>query len=275
MESNGRVFAFHMPHLVMGCGARHELPALVGGLGRRVMVVTDPGVAVQPLFEQLILSLIHSGLHVGVFRDVVAEPPVRVVEACVAAAEDAGADVLLGVGGGSTLDVTKVAAVKLKHAGTIPSLYGANRVPGRGLPTVLVPTTSGTGSEVTPIAVLSDEEQDLKIGIVSDYLLADHAVVDPQLCASLPPEPTAYTGMDALTHAIESFTSRIAVPLVDALALDAIRLVSVHLRTAVNDGANEPARCGMALASLLGGLCLKAVNCAAVHALAYPLGGRF
>ncbi len=140
---------------------------------------------------------------------------------------------------------------------------------------VLVPTTAGTGSEVTPIAILSDVAADLKRGVVSDFLLAEHALVDPQLCITLPPGPTAYTGMDTLTHAIEAYANRFAVPLVDGFALEAARLVAQNLRRAVRDGADEEARYGMSLASLLGGLVLRSVNTGAVHALAYPLGGRF
>jgi alcohol dehydrogenase len=181
----------------------------------------------------------------------------------------------LGIGGGSVLDVTKVAAIVAARNCTPESLIGTNQVPGPGIPTVLVPTTAGTGSEVTSIAVLSDEVADLKRGVVSDFLLADHAVIDPQLCLTLPPGPTAYTGMDTLTHAIEAYTNRFAVPLINGFALEATRLVSRHLRGAVRDGANEQARYGMSLASLLGGLCLCPVGAAAVHALAYPLGGRF
>lgn len=147
-------------------------------------------------------------------------------------------------------------------------LFGIDQVLGPGAPVVLAPTTAGTGSEVTPIAVLSDEDAGLKRGIVSDFLLAQHAVIDPQLCASLPPGPTAYTGMDTLTHAIEAYTNRFAVPLVDTFALEAARLVALHLRQAVSHGADENARYGMSLASLLGGLCLRSVNTAAVHALA-------
>jgi alcohol dehydrogenase class IV len=143
------------------------------------------------------------------------------------------------------------------------------------LPKVLVPTTAGTGSEVSPIAVLSDTAAHLKKGVVSDYLYADVALVDPALATGLPPTVTAFTGVDTLCHAIESYTNKFAQPFVDALALEAIRLVATHLRRAVSCGDDLEARYGMALASLYGGLCLGSVNTTAVHALAYPLGGSY
>lgn len=270
-----RIFSFHMPQLAMGLGARRELPALVSAYGRRVCVVSDPGIVGQPLVVEMLDTLRAAGLEIGIFCEVPPDPPLSAVRQCAATARQMQADVLLGIGGGSALDVTKVAAVLAARDCPLESLFGIDQVPGRGTATVLVPTTAGTGSEVTPIAVLSDEEADLKRGIVSDHLLADYAVIDPELCLTLPPGPTAYTGMDTLTHAIEAYTNRFAVPLVDALALEAARLVSLHLRRAVTTGTDAEARYGMSLASLLGGLCLRSVNTAAVHALAYPLGGRF
>ena len=275
MSTLDRVFSFHAPQLTMGFGGRCELPSIVAMYGRRVCVVSDRGMAEQPLFAETLDSLRAADLQVHVFRDVPSDPPLDVVRQCAAAARQIQADVLLGVGGGSVLDVTKVAAILLVQDCELKSLIGIDQVPGRGIPTVLVPTTAGTGSEVTNIAVLSDEDADLKRGIVSDFLLTEHAVIDPEFCITLPPGPTAYTGMDALTHAVEAYTNRFAVPLIDSFALEAVRLVTRHLRQAFDNGADETARYGMSLASLLGGLCLRSMNTAAVHALAYPLGGRF
>jgi alcohol dehydrogenase len=270
-----RVFTFRMPQLTMGLGARRQLPTIVSSYGRRVCVVSDPGIVNQPLVVEVIEGLRAAGLEVGVFSDVPPDPPLTAVRKCAAAVREMKADVLVGIGGGSALDVTKVVAVLLVQDCPLESLVGIDQVPGRGLPTVLVPTTAGTGSEVTPIAILSDEGANLKRGVVSDCLLAEQAVIDPQLCLTLPPGPTAYTGMDTLTHAIEGYANRFALPLVDAIALEAARLTALHLRRAVAEGTNEEARYGMSLASLLGGLCLRSVNTGAVHALAYPLGGRF
>ncbi len=268
-----RVFDLAIPGVTIGYGARRQLPELAAAYGRRVGVVTDPGMAAQPSFDECVQLLRDGGMDVTTFTDVVADPPIENVHACVAALR--GMDVLVGIGGGSALDITKCAAVLLKHDDPIESMFGIGEVPGRGVATILVPTTAGTGSEVTPIAVLSDHEAHLKRGIVSDHIIADRAVVDPELCLTLPRGPTAYTGMDTFTHAIEALTNKFAVPLIDAFALEAIRLVSVNLKRCVEQGDDVDARYGMSMASLLGGMCLKSVNTAAVHALAYPLGGTF
>ena len=270
-----RVFSFRMPTVTMGLGARHELPQLVKQFGDSAFVVTDPGIAEQASFREILSLLESAGCQTSVFDDVSPDPPLEVVERCASQAARSGAHVFIGIGGGSALDVAKVAAVVTRHGYELPSLFGIDQVPEPGVPTILLPTTAGTGSEVTPIAVLSDESHQLKRGIVSDHLLAQHALVDPELCLTLPPGPTAYTGMDTLTHAIEAYTNKFAVPLIDTFALEVVRLVGASLVSAVNDPSNVAARYDMSLASLLGGLCLKSVNTAAVHALAYPLGGRF
>ena len=275
MNGQNRVFSFCMPKITMGLGARHELPKLAETYGDRILIVSDSGVSTQPSFLSIVDSLQAAGFVVTVFDEVVPDPPMKTVELCAEQAISTRARVMIGIGGGSALDVTKVAAVVAKTRCTLSSLFGTDQVAERGLPTILLPTTAGTGSEVTPIAILSDESCDLKRGIVSDNLLPDHSVIDPELCVTLPPGPTAYTGMDTLTHAIEAYTNRFAVPLIDVYALEAIRLVGASLVTAVREPTNIEARYSMSLASLLGGLCLKSVNTAAVHALAYPLGGRF
>ena len=275
MDLNAGVFSFAMPALTMGCGARRTLGRTVSGFGKKACVVTDPVMAKQAGFEECLAQLEEGGVEANVFSSVSPDPPVGAVEACVRFGRDHHADVVVGIGGGSSIDVAKCTAVLLRHDCELASLFGIGKVPGRGLPTIMAPTTSGSGSEVTPIAILSDREAHLKRGIVSDHLIADAAVVDPELVVTLPPAPTAYTGMDALTHAIEAYTNRFAVPLADTFALEAIRRVSASLRRCVADGADVEARYSMSLASLLGGMCLKSVNTAAVHALAYPLGCEF
>lgn len=275
MDELQRTFTFRMPALVMGLGGRRQLGAVAQPLGRRVTVITDPAMTGQPGFADCLAQLRNSGLLTRVFDGVVPDPPMACVTDAVAAARAHDTDLVVGIGGGSSLDVAKCTAVLLCHDTDLATLLEPDGVPGRGRPTVLVPTTAGSGSEVTPIAILSDPAQHRKRGIVSDHLIADVALVDPELCATLPPVPTAYTGVDALTHAIEAFTNRHAVPFIDRFALEAVRLTAANLRGCVADGGNLAARYGMSLASLYGGLCLKAVNTAAVHALAYPLGCRF
>ena len=181
----------------------------------------------------------------------------------------------MGLGGGSSLDVAKVTAVLKINKGQVEDYVGTDKVPRKGLPTVLVPTTAGTGSEVSPIAVISDKKQRLKLGIVSRHLYCDLAVVDPVLTVSCPANVTAFCGVDTLTHAIEIYTNKLSVPIIDGLVLEAIRLVGRSLSRCVHNGEDLTAREGMSLAALYAGLGLGPVNTAAVHALAYPLGGMF
>lgn len=262
--------------LVFGAGAVEELPEAVAQRGaNKVLVVTDEGVVGAGIAGRIGALLRDAGIDYGMYDRVEPDPRVEIARECRRAAAEAGCDLLIGVGGGSSMDIAKVAAVMLANEGDILDYVGIGRIPRPGIATILIPTTAGTGSEVTPIAVLSHKQERLKKGVVSDHLYADLALVDPDLTASLPPLPTAYTGMDALTHAIEAYTNRFAHPFVDPLALEAIRLIGLHLRRAVCRGDDPTARYHMCLGSVYGGLCLGPVNTAAVHALAYPLGGTF
>ncbi len=263
-------------HLVFGVGAIRELPDRVHALGGgRPLLVTDRGLVKAGVCDQVRAILDEAGIRYDVFDAVEADPSIEVALACADRARRADVGLLIGLGGGSSLDIAKVTAVLLRHDGDIADLLGVNQVKQAGVPTIMIPTTAGTGSEVTPIAVLSDNAAHLKKGIVSDFLYANVALVDPALSVSLPPGPTAYTGVDALTHAIEAYTNKFAQPFVDTLALEAIRLIGANLRKAVRNGHDIETRYAMALGSLYGGLCLGPVNTAAVHALAYPLGGTF
>ena len=262
--------------LVFGNGATQELPELMRGLGvSRPLVVTDPGLVEAGTWGRVKGVLEAAGVARAVFDGVEPDPCVETAYACRDAARAGGHDVLVGLGGGSSLDIAKVAAVMMTNDGDVAGYVGIDRVPGPGTPTILVPTTAGTGSEVTPIAVLSDTKEHLKKGIVSSHLYATVALVDPELAVTCPPRVTAFTGVDTLVHAIEAYTNKFARPFVDALALECMRLVGRHLRRAVACGDDLDARYGMALACLFGGMCLGPVNTAAVHALAYPLGGTY
>ena len=272
-----RVLNFRMPgKLIFGLGALAELPAAVQRLSAgRALVVTDAGLVKAGIAGRVMDLLTEAGVVAALYDGVTSDPHYGVVEDCLAFARRANVQVVVGLGGGSSLDIAKLAAILLAHDVPVEALVGVDRVPGPGLPKVLAPTTAGTGSEVTPIAVLSDTAAHLKKGVVSDHLYADVALVDPALATGLPPAVTAFTGVDTLCHAIESYTNKFAQPFVDALALEAIRLVATHLRRAVSCGDDLEARYGMALAALYGGLCLGSVNTTAVHALAYPLGGTY
>lgn len=272
-----RLLQFQMSHkLIMGNGAVKELPALVRRLAcKNPLIVTDRGIVNAGIDKVIKRILEDVGIRFLSFEDVEPDPKIEIVYECLKKASEGQSDLIIGLGGGSSLDVAKVTAILMRNKGNLDDYIGIGNIPSPGLPSVMIPTTSGTGSEVTPIAILSDVKEQLKKGIVSEFLYPSYALIDPELTLGLPPYITAYTGIDALTHAIEAYTNRFAQPFVDTFALEAIRLIGANLRTAVNEGQNKQARYNMALGSLYGGMCLGSVNTAAVHALAYPLGGMF
>jgi alcohol dehydrogenase class IV len=262
--------------LRFGVGAVDQLAEVLSRHANpKVLVVTDAGLVKAGVVAEIERRLRAANTPFAVFDGVEPDPRFEIVDDCTAAITAAGANVLIGLGGGSSIDIAKVAAVIATNGGAPLDYVGIGNVPGAGLPVVAIPTTGGTGSETTPIAVLSDKREHLKKGIVSDFLYPDVALVDPALAAGLPPRITAYTGMDALTHCIEAYTNKFAQPFVDILAEEGIRLIARSIRGAFADGKDLQARTDMAMGSLLGGLCLGPVNTAAVHALAYPLGGSY
>lgn len=261
--------------LIMANGAIKELPRVVKELGaERVLIITDYGISKTGFYFNIKEAMARAGLEFDCYEEVEPDPGFENVGKCTEAVSR-GYDLLIGIGGGSSLDTTKVASVLHTNKCRLEEIIGIGNIKKAGINTVLIPTTSGTGSEVTPIAVLSDKKSSLKKGVVSDKLYAKVALVDPELTMSLPPGITAYTGMDALAHAVESYTNIHAQPFVDTFALEAIRLIGANLALAVKNGANLTSRYNMSLASLYGGMCLGPVNTAAAHALAYPLGGTF
>jgi alcohol dehydrogenase class IV len=190
-------------------------------------------------------------------------------------ATDVGADCVVGIGGGSVLDLAKLIAAFINSGQRVEDAFGIGLLKGRDCHLVCIPTTAGTGSEVSPNAILLDEDERLKKGVVSKFLVPDAVFIDPQLTVVLPATITAYTGLDALTHCIEAYTSKFSHPVIDVYALEGIRLCGKYLLRTIKDGADLEAREGMSMASMFGGFCLGPVNTAAVHALAYPLGGEF
>jgi alcohol dehydrogenase len=203
------------------------------------------------------------------------EPTVTSFEQSLRKAAKASPDVVIGVGGGSVLDVAKLVSAFVDSPKRIDECFGIGLLPNRSLHLICLPTTAGTGSEVSPNAILLDEKDTLKKGVISPYLVPDATFIDPELSIGVPPEVTAFTGLDTLTHCIEAYTNRFAHPLIDMYALEGIRLTVKFLPRAVRDGNDLEAREAMAMASYLGGLCLGPVNTAAVHALSYPLGSRY
>lgn len=239
----------------------------------RAMIVTTP--PTRSLCDPLLALLGDKGVATLVWDELAGEPTLTEFADALAKARDFGADCVIGLGGGSAMDVAKLVAALFDGAQSIAEVIGVDLLRARTLPLACIPTTAGTGSEVTPIAILEDERDELKKGVVSRHLVPDIACLDPELTVSMPRPVTASTGLDALTHCIEAFANRFAHPIIDGFALEGIRLIGANLLRACEDGADLDARAAMLRASYYGGLCLGPVNTAAVHALAYPLGGEF
>jgi alcohol dehydrogenase len=241
----------------------------------RPLLVTDPGLVAIGLVQPVVAALADARLPPLVFDQVREDPPEATVLAATELARNGKVDGVIAVGGGSSMDVAKVVAVLLGGTQSLPELYGVGQVTGTRLPLLLVPTTAGTGSEVTPVAVITTGET-TKAGISSPVLLPDVAVLDAALTLGLPPAVTAMTGVDAMVHAIEAYTSRHKKnPLSDNLAINALQLLSRNIRTAVREGGNQRAREEMLLGACLAGQAFANAPVAAVHALAYPLGGHY
>ena len=262
--------------IVFGLGAIEKVGAEVQGLKKKkVLVVTDPGIVQAGLLEPLKTSLQAANIPFALFDGVEPDPRLEVVRQCAELGRKEGVEALIGYGGGSSLDIAKVAAVLLTNEGDLTQFFGIDLIPNPGLPVILIPTTAGTGSEVTPIAILSDTREKLKKGIVSPYLFPEVALLDPQLTVGLPPLVTALTGLDALIHAIEAYTSVNAFDLTDHLAFRALELLYDNIRTAYARGEDLEARAHMLEGSLLAGIAFANAGVTAVHAFAYPLGGEF
>ena len=273
--------------ILFGDGQRHALGSVARGLGRRALVCTDERLAREPMFQAMLANLQGSGLDTLVYGGTEAELPIAGVFDCVDKAAAFAPDVVIGVGGGSCMDMAKLVALLLSHGGDLSDYYGELQVPGPILPLIAMPTTSGTGSEVTAVAVVADHRRDLKVGVSSPHLIPHTAICDPELTHSCPPRLTALSGADALTHAIEAFTAvqREAVPelatgrvfvgksaLTDMHALAAITLIGKHLRTAVANGSDREARAGVMMAALHAGLAFGTAGTAGAHAIQYPVG---
>lgn len=260
--------------LTFGSGCLSDCIAYVAELNSpNVHVIAPPFLAAT--VDAIAAPLREAGCFVSVDVDVSAEPTIGIFEAATERARQVKATCVIGIGGGSALDLAKLVAAFVENDQQVQECFGIGLLKPRSCHLVCVPTTSGTGSEVSPNAILLDENAKLKKGVVSPYLVPDAAFVDPLLTRSVPGGVTAFTGLDALTHCIEAYTNKFAHPLVDIYALQGISLCSRFLVRAIHHPNDIEARENMSIASLYGGLCLGPVNTAAVHALAYPLGGEF
>lgn len=274
--------------IVFGCGTIEQLGAVTSSEGRRALVCSDPGVSHTEGYERAIRSLVRSGIATHTYTQTPADVPVESAHECVGTVSGKEVDVIVGIGGGSALDMAKLAALLLSHGEALASYYGEERVPGPCLPVIAVPTTAGTGSEVTPVAVLRDPDRPMKIGISSRHLIPSAAVCDPELTLTCPPATTAYAGIDALVHAIEAYTAAVRQTwgdypgpvfrgksyFSDLHALGAIELIHGALERAVFHGDDLDARTMMLLGSLSAGIAFAQAGTAGAHALQYPLGAR-
>lgn len=273
--------------LIFGSGQRDSLGKVAASLGKRALVVTDERLAGDAQFHAMIAQLESAGLAVRVDASTLPDVPVETAVASAEAARDFAPDLVVGVGGGSCLDMAKCVAVLLTHGGTPQDYYGEFLVPGPVMPLIAVPTTAGTGSEATPVAVLSDSDRQLKVGISSPHIIPTVSICDPDLTLTCPPALTAIAGADALTHAIEAFTAirRAPVPGLaqervfvgknatsDHFALSAIGLLWEGLEAACADGSNAQARANVMLGATTAGLAFGVAGTAAAHAIQYPVG---
>lgn len=273
--------------VVVGAQQRFAVANIAAEFGTNVLICTDPRLAVSEELQALVRSLEDRHLTVRVYGDTQAELPVPGIIACVEELKGQEIDVIIGFGGGSCMDMAKVVAVLLTHGGEPSDYYGEFAVPGPTKPVIALPTTAGTGSEATAIAVVSDPDLGMKMGISSPHIIPFAAVCDPELTYSCPPSLTAATGADTFVHLVESFTAITREPtptlatervfvgkniLTDSIALNGIRLVGRSLTTAYKDPENTEARAGMMLAALYGGVVLSNAGTAAAHAIQYPVG---
>lgn len=243
-------------------------------LGRsRVLIVTSNPIV--PLARPLSDQLKSKGMAVTIWDAGDSEPTIEMLEAGLETSRSIQAEAVIGLGGGSVLDLAKLIAALHDSEQKITDVFGIDKLNGRSTYLACLPTTAGTGSEVSPNAILFDPSDQSKKGVVSQYLVADAAYVDPLLTRTVPANVTAATGMDALVHCIEAYANRFAHPIIDNYAIEGIRLIAANLKKAYDNGQDLEARSNLALASMYGGLCLGPVNTAAVHALAYPLGGKY
>jgi alcohol dehydrogenase class IV len=269
-----RIMLYNPGRVVFGQDSLAQMAEDYLNLGlKHLFVLTVPSVfdKISPVLN----SLTQKGIFLKTSFGITEEPSFDDFETILAEAKNFNADCIAGIGGGSVMDVAKIVAALLYSNQKIRSVVGNGKIRHRKTHLICIPTTSGTGSEVSPNALLMDIEYNTKMAVVSPILVPDSVYIDPSLTLSLPPAVTAYTGIDALTHCIEAYINRFAHPMIDVFALEGIRLITANLKIAFHNGEDLESRSKLSLGSLYGGMCLGPVNTAAVHAMAYPLGGEF
>jgi alcohol dehydrogenase len=274
IDAMNSITLYNPGKLVFGKGSISDFVNDIVRLGyKKLFVITaNP---IRQFINKHLNKIQQKGINVHIYDKIESEPTFSKFNDILAEAVNSGCDSVVGIGGGSVLDVAKLIAAKINNEQEISEIIGIGKLKNREVYLACLPTTSGTGSEVSPNAILLDEKDNLKKGIISPHLVPDAAYIDPLLTLSVPPNVTSATGLDALTHCIEAYTNKFAHPFVDVYALKGIELIAANIERAFNIGGDISAREGMSLGSLFGGLCLGPVNTAAVHALSYPLGGEF
>ena len=270
-------FSVNQPtRILFGLEAVRQLSDLIRDLGgRRVFLVADPGLKSAGIITRISAILDTAKIPYSLYDKVTPEPGLKLADQGLRLAQKNKADCVVGVGGGSALDIAKAISILLTNGGKAEDYLGLGKIKHQGVPKIMIPTTAGTGAEVTFTAVFINEKTNSKGGMNGDPLYPDAAILDPLLTLSLPPHVTAATGIDAFTHALEAFVSTQAHTLSDMYALEAIELINNNLRLAYANGTNLEARSAMLLGSLLGGKALATAGVGLVHAMAYPLGGMF
>lgn len=270
-------YTLHMPGTVIsGAGCIGELPGLIRAAGKsNIAVFADAGALGSGSLDGMLEELKRSFTKVTIVSDVPPEPEDRQVRAVFDKIKDCGAELIVAIGGGSVMDTSKIIAVMMTNPGYYNDLTDQSQILRPGAPLFVAPTSAGTGAEATPNAIVLIPEKKLKVGVVHPFFLPAKALLDPQLTRSLPQHVTAATGLDAFCHCIETYISRKTNPFAQMFALRGLKLISENLRRAYADGSDMEARENMLLAAFYGGVAITASSTVAVHALSYPLGGRF
>lgn len=254
--------------IVYGCGMVSKLGDEVKKLGcKSVAIITDKGLIEANVHTVLLDALKASGIKAGVFDGVVLDPTIDAIEKGTEWVKKQKADILIGLGGGSAMDTTKAIAVLATHKGPINQYFGMHKVPSACMPTIMIPTTAGTGSEVTSVSVVTDSASQTKQGIVSDYIYAKTVLLDPELSITLNPYYTAITGLDAMVHGMESYVNVISTPFTDALNLSAIKMLAANIRQAYTNGQNLKAREQMLYGAAMSGMGFSQTQNGIIHAI--------
>lgn len=271
------MFLYKMPtELIMGKGCSEKIGSKMQELNiQKVFLVIDKGVYKAGVIEGIFYSLQKAGIEFDIYSEIDGEPSTQMIESVTVLVKKNQCDAVIGVGGGSSLDTAKAVACMVTNEGKIFDYAGIGKIKNKPLPIIAVPTTAGTGSEATYWSVLTDKETNFKTGVGGWELMPNVAIVDPLLTKSMPPKVTAFTGMDALTHALESYVCKVTQPISEALAIHSMKLIARSLRIAVADGDNIAAREDMLMGSLLAALAFNVTRLGLAHALVSPLGAHF